>query len=107
MKSSFDGRLIGFLSSLVSEYANAEATSVPSARTARMTHNEVIRLENSSGVKTLEVKSGIVWLTGTPSHNDLILQKGERFETGTDWPYVIQALEPAEISLSTSSHSQA
>jgi hypothetical protein len=100
MKSSFDGRLIGFLSSLVSDFEEA----VP-ARLVNLKREEVIRLKKSSGIKTIEIKSGSVWLTGTPANGDLILQHGARFETSGEWPYIIQALEPAEIALLLTRHS--
>jgi hypothetical protein len=103
MKSSFDGRLIGFLSSLVSDFAEAKPALALPARTVHLSHNAILRLEKSSRIKFLEIKSGSAWLTGTPAIEDLILHPGERFKTGADWPYVIQALEPAEVILFTRS----
>ena len=105
MKSSFDGRLIGFLSSLVSEFAEAKPALAVPAQTVRLSRNAIIRLEKSSGATAIEIKSGTVWLTGTPAAEDLVLHKGERFKTGSEWPYVLQALELAEISLFTPSDS--
>ena len=101
MKNGFDGRLSGFLSSLVSEFENAKTAPAVSAQTVCLSRHAILRLEKSSGVKALEIKSGAVWLTGTPANGDLFLRKGERFETGTGWPYLIEALEPAEIILLT------
>ena len=104
MKSSFEGRLIGFLSSLVSDFESAKSVAT-SIRTVHLKHGAVLRLEKSSGIQTIEIKSGTVWLTGTPANGDLLLRKDARFQAGTDWPYIIQALESAEIALLPLRHS--
>lgn len=68
-------------------------------KTVSLARNEVMRLERSSGIKTVEAKNGVVWLTGSPAESDVLLQNGERFELQNRWPYVIEALEQAEIVL--------
>lgn len=73
--------------------------SATKAEIIQVPREKVIRLEKSSGVKSVEVKSGIVWLTGTPANGDVLLSPGERFELRDNWPFVIQALEVAELSL--------
>lgn len=60
---------------------------------------KIIRLEKKSGVTNVEAKSGMVWLTGTPAKDDVILSAGDHFELRDNWPFVIQALELAELSL--------
>jgi len=100
MKNSFDGRLVGFLSSLLSEWEQTKPVTSAPVQTIRLKRDAVIRLEKSSGVKSVEISSGIVWLTGTPAAGDVLLTEGGRFETAGAWPYVIQALEPGEIVLS-------
>jgi hypothetical protein len=64
-----------------------------------LNRGKVIRLEKNSDVKTVEIIRGIVWLTGTPAKGDLLLRAGDRFELRNNWPYVIQALEGAELTL--------
>lgn len=64
-----------------------------------MKRGEIIRLEKASGVRNVETKNGVVWLTGTPADGDVLLQNGEQFELRNNWPYVIEALEPAELLL--------
>ena len=64
-----------------------------------MSFDEVIRVEKKSGVNSIEVMRGMVWLTSTPANGDVILQSGDRYELGTAWPFVLQALEDAELSL--------
>jgi hypothetical protein len=65
----------------------------------QLARHKVIRVEKTSGVDRIEVKSGAVWLTGTPADGDVILSPGERFELRDNWPFVIQALEPTELCL--------
>ena len=70
------------------------------AKTILLKRDGVIRLQKNSCVKNIETKNGVVWLTGTPANGDVLLQPGELFELGNNWPYVIQALEHAELLLS-------
>ncbi|MGC3991094.1 MAG: DUF2917 domain-containing protein [Chthoniobacteraceae bacterium] len=60
---------------------------------------QIFRLEKSSRVSAIEVKAGIVWLTGTPAPEDVILSAGEKLVLGDHWPYVVQALGEAMVSL--------
>ena len=59
----------------------------------------MLRLEKNSSVTNIEIKSGIVWLTGTPANGDVLLQDGDQFELQNNWPYVIEALEQAGLLL--------
>ena len=69
----------------------------------RLKRGEVIRLEKKSGVKNIAIRNGGVWLTGTPADGDVLLQQGEQFTLRNDWPYIIEALEPAELLLVSNS----
>jgi hypothetical protein len=60
---------------------------------------KVARLEKDSGVKTIETKAGVLWLTGTPADGDVLLQNAGRFDLRDRWPYIIEALEAAELLL--------
>lgn len=79
---------------------NRAATQVEIVRLPR---EKVIRLEMKSGIKSIEAKGGVIWLTGTPANGDVILSRGEQFELRDNWPFVVQALEPAELSLNRAS----
>ena len=70
------------------------------AGTVRLKRGDLIRLDKNSCVKNIETRNGVVWLTATPADGDVLLQPGELFELGDNWPYVIQALEHAELLLS-------
>jgi hypothetical protein len=63
-----------------------------------LAQDQVIRLERRSGIKRIEIKAGIVWLTSTPADGDVFLKAGDVFECQKSWPYILQALEPSELS---------
>ena len=63
-----------------------------------LSRHEVIRLEQRSGIKRIEIKTGIVWLTSTPAKGDILLKAGDVFECENNWPYVLQALELSGFS---------
>ena len=68
-----------------------------SVKTLHLPRDRAVRLEKASGIKTLEVRSGTIWLTGTPATGDVVLSAGERLELPDQWPFVIQALGNAEL----------
>jgi hypothetical protein len=68
--------------------------------TVRLVRNELVLLRKCSRLRTVDVRQGVVWLTGTPAGGDVILHCGDRFDFGNQWPFVLQALEDAEIELS-------
>ncbi len=59
----------------------------------------VLRLDRSSRVKGVAVRSGTVWLTGTPAKGDVILRPGDRCRFDGGWPFVLQAIGDAEMVL--------
>ena len=79
------------------------ATSKKAAQTRtelfHLERHQVLRLEQTQKIKKIEVRSGVVWLTSTPADGDVILEPGQAFEFGHHWPYVIEAIGTAEISL--------
>lgn len=78
---------------------HAEAVPLPSVESLRMECDAIIRLEKASRVKSIEVISGIAWLTGTPGDEDILLRAGERHDLHDTWPFVVQALEQAIVVL--------
>lgn len=67
-------------------------------KTIRLRRGEVIRLGKNSGVRSIQVKSGILWLTATQADGDVLLQNGESFELRNYWPYILEVLGEAEVS---------
>jgi hypothetical protein len=65
-----------------------------------LSRDGVLRLEKHSGVRRIRVARGLVWLTGTPARGDILLSAGEAMELPEQWPFVVQALEGAELCLS-------
>jgi hypothetical protein len=82
-----------------SELARNETSSLRAGMRV-LGRDEVMRLERRSGIKRIEIKAGIVWLTSTPAKGDLLLKAGDVFECEKNWPYVLQGLEASEFSCS-------
>lgn len=64
---------------------------------AHLPRGMVLTLGQSDGVTHLELTRGMVWITGTPAHGDLVLGPGEMYEFGNRWPYVVEALSDSEF----------
>ena len=60
---------------------------------------EVIRIVEETGIQKVRVRSGLVWLTSTPSGGDVILREGEEYELSQSWPFVVEALTDSEVDL--------
>ena len=73
--------------------------SNPESCAVHLRGNEVIRLANVSGFTQVEVRSGTIWLTGTPAQGDVLLHPGEKFQLTNGWPFILQAVEEAQIVL--------
>ncbi len=69
------------------------------AETVSLPREKIFRLDKNSRASSIEIISGVIWLTGTPADGDVLLSGGERFVLQDKRPFVIQALEPAEILL--------
>ena len=68
-------------------------------RAVQLRGNEVMRLTKISGFRHIEVRSGTIWLTGTPARGDVLLRPGEQLRLTNHWPFVLQAMEGAQIVL--------
>lgn len=77
-------------------------STVSSREIAHLPCGMVLSLERVDGITHLEITRGLVWVTGTPARGDTILRPGEVFESGDQWPYVIEALVDAEFVASGS-----
>jgi hypothetical protein len=92
---------LNFPSRLLSLRHRPAAVGNPPTRVKimRLSRDQVIRLDQSSRIKNLTVKSGIIWLTGAPANGDILLHPGDLMKLPGHWPYVIQALDCAEVQL--------
>lgn len=59
----------------------------------------ILRVERKHQFKRIEVRSGAVWLTGTPARGDVLLRAGEIYNMHGAWPYIAEVIETAEVSL--------
>jgi Protein of unknown function (DUF2917) len=85
--------------SAVVAFRSASKRVCARTETRFLDHHHVLRLERKQQFKKILVRSGVLWLTSTPAAGDVILGQGETFEFQNAWPYVIEAIEAAEISL--------
>jgi hypothetical protein len=60
---------------------------------------QVFRLTKDTGIQSLEIHHGTVWLTSTPARNDILLRPGDRLPLSDHWPFVLQAMESAQLTL--------
>jgi hypothetical protein len=65
----------------------------------RLRRNQVMTIDQTSVARSIEVKHGAVWLTGTPAGKDVVLQAKESFCLTHHYPFVIEALSDTEITL--------
>lgn len=59
----------------------------------------VLRIDRNSPVREIRVLTGILWMTGTPADGDVILRAGEQRKLDGNAPFIIEALETAELFL--------
>ncbi len=62
--------------------------------------NETTRFAPRCSGSSIEVRRGIVWLTGSAAEGDIILREGERHALRSRTAYVAQAIGDAEAVLS-------
>jgi hypothetical protein len=81
--------------------ADRSQTTSTGSETLRVSliRNELVCLHQNCGRQVVQVRMGVVWLTGSPACGDVILVRGDRFVFDEHWPFVLQALEKAEIDL--------
>lgn len=60
---------------------------------------EIIRIGGDSGIGKVRVRSGLVWLTSTPSGGDVILREGQEYDLTQSWPFLVEALTESEVDL--------
>jgi hypothetical protein len=68
-------------------------------RVVHLQDSEVLRLTKDSGCRRIEVRTGTLWLTGTPATGDVLLRPGEQFHLTHHWPFVLQAVTETQIVL--------
>jgi hypothetical protein len=61
--------------------------------------DEIIRVTRESGIHHIEVHQGTIWLTATPATHDVLLRPGDHFNLDASHPYILQAMDESEISL--------
>ncbi len=68
-------------------------------RVMELSRGKAVRLEEGCGWSRVVVRSGVVWITGTPGTEDVVLRAGEGMVFGENWPFVVEALEGTEVEM--------
>ena len=74
-------------------------TNFDSSLTVGLPRRRVLRIERSDGVKRIQVCDGVVWLTGSPGREDVLVRRGEEYRLTAQWPFVVEALSDARVEL--------
>jgi hypothetical protein len=74
-------------------------TNFNSSLTVGLPRRKVLRIDRSDGVGRIQVCDGVVWLTGSPGREDVLVRGGEEYRLPSQWPFVIEALSDARVEL--------
>ena len=69
------------------------------AKSVVLRRGHVMTIADTSAARRIQVTQGAVWLTGTPAENDIVLQANESLGLTNHYPFVVEALTDAEITL--------
>jgi hypothetical protein len=83
------------------KWRNAASATRPAWKEMQLHQGELLRLEKASGIVRIEVKSGVLWVTGTPAEADILLKAGDQMNLTQNWPFILEGLEPASLRLLT------
>lgn len=79
--------------------AGAATGSAQANEAIRLDRRKVLRIERADGVRSIQVRQGIVWLTGSPGREDVLVRRGEEYHLPAQWPFVLEALSDARVEL--------
>jgi hypothetical protein len=60
---------------------------------------KVLRINRADGVRSIQVRQGVVWITGSPGREDVLVRRGEVYRLPAQWPFVLEALSDARVEL--------
>jgi hypothetical protein len=66
--------------------------------TLALDSGQVVSLDDAAGIR-ISARYGVVWITYEDSRKDVILQTGESIVLAKDGRTVVQALQPAFVTL--------
>ena len=87
----FTARRHPYSGEVLGDICNQNAISLP--------RRKVLRIDRDDGVNRIQVQQGVVWLTGSPGREDVLVRRGEEYQLPAQWPFVIEALSDARVEL--------
>ena len=85
------------------DYRNASFESGDTSRArfgaVGLPRRRLIRIERRDGIRRIQVRDGVVWLTGSPAREDVLVRRGEEYHLPSQWPFVLEALSDARVEL--------
>lgn len=70
-----------------------------SPRQVILPKGQVLTITREDALTSIQVDSGLIWLTETPATRDYVVAQGEKFDATSGFPIVIQALEESLVVL--------
>jgi hypothetical protein len=71
----------------------------PAQEGIALPRRKVLRIDRADGVRSIQVRQGVVWLTGNPGREDVLVRRGEEYHLPAQWPFVLEALSDARVEL--------
>ena len=78
---------------------NFNSSLSASRETVGLPRRKVLRIERRDGIRRIQVRDGVVWLTGNPGREDVLVRRGEEYRLSSQWPFVLEALSDARVEL--------
>jgi hypothetical protein len=72
---------------------------LPSHEAIDLPRRKVIRIKRKDGIRRIQVRRGVVWLTGSPGREDVLVRRGQEYCLSAEWPFVLEALSDARVEL--------
>ena len=76
-----------------------DSAAKPQAAGRRLTlaRGQVFTIPRQSGIRSLRVLRGTIWLTATPGNQDVLLAAPDYFALSPNAPFVLEALADSEV----------
>jgi hypothetical protein len=78
---------------------NFDSSAVESPATVGLPRRQLLRIDRRDGIRRIHVRDGVVWLTGSPGREDVLVRRGEEYRQPAQWPFVLEALSDAWVEL--------
>jgi hypothetical protein len=78
---------------------NFDSSAVESPATVGLPRRQLLRIDRRDGIRRIHVRDGVVWLTGSPAREDVLVKRGEEYRLPAAWPFVLEALSDARVEL--------